>query len=244
MTDPFNLPFKESIEFFRGKLNLPTQSWRDVLGTAHDLAFMVAGAQDADLITDLRRAIDGAISVGESIGKFRQKFKETVERLGWTGWTGESTKKGKSWRQWIIYDTNVRQSYNAGREKQMANPALLKRRPYRMYRHGGSIVPRDSHLALNRKVFLATDPFWNTGSPANGYGCSCSSNLLNERDVKRLGLKVEDPPKGFKPDEGFDYRPGGDDVRKMYENMKEKADNYTPELKENFNKYLGEGNGN
>jgi len=96
----------------------------------------------------------------------------------------------------------------------------------------------------HRFGIVATDPFWNTGSPANGYGCSCSSNLLNERDVKRLGLKVEDPPKGFKPDEGFDYRPGGDDVRKMYDNMKEKADNYTPELKENFNKYLGEGNGN
>ena len=37
------LPFAEQIDFFRSKLNLPTESWTDIWQSEHDRAFVVAG---------------------------------------------------------------------------------------------------------------------------------------------------------------------------------------------------------
>ena len=36
-----SLPFMEQIEYFRGKVNLPSRSWTDVHRTEHDYAFVV-----------------------------------------------------------------------------------------------------------------------------------------------------------------------------------------------------------
>ena len=38
------LPFAQAIEFFRAKLDLPTDAWDDIWQEAHDRAFVVAGA--------------------------------------------------------------------------------------------------------------------------------------------------------------------------------------------------------
>ena len=46
--------FQEQIDFLRRKLNLPSESWRDIQSAAHDRAFVVAGATKADLLHDLR----------------------------------------------------------------------------------------------------------------------------------------------------------------------------------------------
>ncbi len=101
-----SLPFLEAIAFFRNKLNLPTQRWDDLLGAAHDRAFVVAGAMRADLLADLREAVDKAIADGTTIQQFRKAFKQIVAARGWTGWTGQGTKAkaGEAWRtpaQWF-----------------------------------------------------------------------------------------------------------------------------------------------
>jgi uncharacterized protein with gpF-like domain len=243
-----NLPFDEAIEFLRSKVNIPTTRWDDMLNEAHDIGFMVASATDADLLSDFREAIDKAVSIGTTIQEFKNDFDRIVEERGWTGWTGEDSAGGRAWRQRVIYDTNVRQSHNAGREQQMADPDLLKLRPIRVYRHGDSIVPRKSHLALDGFAALATDPIWDKIAPANGYMCSCYSQLLSVKEAQKRGIKVHDdlPPeaKSFEPDKGFDYRPGSNDVQRVYDNLREKSDSYTPELKSFFLKSLEKGKEN
>ena len=67
-----DLPFEEAIAFFRNKVNLPTTRWTDVWKQAHDSAFMVAGAAKADLLNDLRAAVDEAISQGTTLAQFRR----------------------------------------------------------------------------------------------------------------------------------------------------------------------------
>ncbi|MDT3707433.1 MAG: hypothetical protein ROZ09_11445 [Thiobacillus sp.] len=80
----FKLPFDEQVAFFRGKLGnlIPTEKWTDVWKSAHDTGFMVAGAAKADLLADLARAVDGAISEGTGIEVFRKQFDEIVEKHG------------------------------------------------------------------------------------------------------------------------------------------------------------------
>ena len=211
-----SLPFAEAIAYFRAKLNMPTERWADVWREAHNRAFMVAGAMKKDLLSDLRDAVDKAIAEGVSLNAFQKDFANIAAKHGW------AYNGSEPWRAHIIYDTNMRQSYNAGREQQMQ--AISNRRPYGLYRHGDSLNPREQHLKWNDLVLPLDDPFWDTHSPSNGYGCKCKKFSLSEADLKRRGLtvsrspaieyreytdkvtgEVHEIPKGIDP--GFDYKP-------------------------------------
>jgi uncharacterized protein with gpF-like domain len=176
LTHSVRQQFQEQVDFFKAKLNLPTARWDDIWQGAHDRAFMVAGAQKADLLNDLRLAVDKSIR-GESIGQFRKDFAAAVAKSGWTGWTGEGTTAGEAWRTRVIYQTNMATSYAAGRWQQLNDPALLSVRSFWRYIHSDSVMsPRPQHAAWGASgLTLPHDhPFWKTHFPPNGWGCHCS----------------------------------------------------------------------
>ncbi len=229
-----SLPFAEQLAFFRRKLNLPTQKWDDLLGNAHDRAFVVAGAMLADLLADLRGAVDQALADGTTLETFQKDFKKIVAERGWTGWTGEGTKGGEAWRARVIYETNVFTSYSAGRYRQMKEVA--ESRPYWRYRHSdASVHPRPEHLAWDGLILRHDDPFWSYASPPNGWGCKCYIETLAERDLEKEGLKVTDqkdiPYRGDDPktglplgiDQGWDYQPGASVADELAQLARNKA---------------------
>lgn len=181
-----SLPFSEQIEFFRRKLNLPTQSWTDIYNKQHDWAFVVAGANRNAIVSDFRTAIEKAISEGTTLADFRKDFDSIVARHGW------SYNGGRNWRSRVIYETNLNSSYMAGRYQQMQ--AVSARRPFWRYVHSGSENPRHDHLSWNNLVLRADDPWWQTHYPPCGWGCDCRVQALNERDMKRMGLKLGEAP--------------------------------------------------
>lgn len=211
-----SLPFDDGIRFFRQKLNTPTSSWDDVWQNAHNRAFMVAGVTKADMLNDFYTSVNKAISEGKSLNWFQKEFDNIKARYGWEH-NGEP-----AWRSQLIYETNIRQAYNAGREGQIQ--ALKASRPYALYKHGDSATPRVLHLKWNNLVLPVDDPWWDTHSPQNGWGCKCKKYSLSERELKRRGLTVgtapdsgsytwtnkktgeeHELPRGIDP--GFDYRP-------------------------------------
>ncbi len=212
-------PFDEAVSFFRDKVNLPTRHWDDLMRGMHARAFVVAGATRDALITDLRSAVDKAITKGTTLAEFRKDFSSIVEKHGWP------YKGGKNWRTRIIYETNLRTAYHAGRYKQMKDPDVVALRPYWQYRHGGSVNPRKQHLGWDGMVLSHDDPIWTTIYPPNGWGCSCSVRTLSKRELTRMGKtepdkapeleyrdwtdrdgKVHRIPKGIDP--GWDYNVG------------------------------------
>lgn len=183
-----SLAFKEQIDYFHGKIDLPTRSWTDIYAVEHDHAFVVAGAVKHDLLADLRGAVEKSIANGTTLEQFRKDFDRVIGKHGWQ-YQGE-----RGWRTNVIWETNLRQSYNAGREAQMADPELRKRRPYGLYRHGDSAHPRPKHLAWNGTTLPLDDPWWSTHTPQNGWGCKCKKFMLSARDVERQGLEVGPAP--------------------------------------------------
>ena len=184
-----SLPFKEQIAFFRNKRNVLTEAWTDVWEAEHDHAFMVAGANRIDLLVDLRAAVDKAIAEGTGLEAFRHDFDAIVAKYGW------AYNGGRNWRTRVIYETNLRTSYAAGRYAQLQ--ALKSVRPFWRYRHSDAVQhPRPMHLAWDGLVLAADDAWWNTHYPPNGWGCQCTVEALNARDLKRLGKDVPDtaPP--------------------------------------------------
>lgn len=168
----FGKPFPEQVAAFRLRLGnlVPTSAWDDLWQEAHDRAFMVAGATKADLLADLAGAVDKAISEGRGIEEFRADFRQIVEKHGWHGWTGEGTKGGEAWRTRVIYRTNARVSYASGRHAQLVQGGFK----YWIYKHGGSLEPREIHRDVWDGLVLPPDhEFWHTHYPPNGWGCSC-----------------------------------------------------------------------
>lgn len=213
------LPFDEAIRFFRGKLNVPTARYDDLVKEMHAKGFMVAGAMKAELLTDLKTAVDRVIAGGGTLETFRKDFDKIVSDNGWR------YKGGRNWRTRVIYHTNLRQSYNTGRWAQVSDPEVVKLRPYLMYRHSGSSRPRPQHLAWNGLVLRQDDPFWDSHAPQNGWGCNCRVDSMSDRDLARMGKagpdtapeieyreytdrdgNIKQVPRGIDP--GFDYNPG------------------------------------
>lgn len=200
-------PFAEQLAAIRLRTEnlIPTARWTDVLRNGHDRGFAVAGAMKADLLAEFAGAIERVAAEGKSIEWFREHFDQIVERHGWS-YTGE-----RNWRTRVIYTTNMRTSYAAGRLAQLRDPELQQAAPYWMYRHGGSADPRPQHLAWDRLVLPADDPWWKTHYPPNGWGCSCYVVAVSKATAERLGGRFEDPPardpKGA-IDAGWDYMPG------------------------------------
>ena len=217
-----SLPFKEQSEFFRRKLNLPTEAWTDVYNKEHDWAFVVAGANRDAIVSDFRAAVEKVINEGATLADFRKDFDQIVAKNGW------SYNGGRNWRSRVIYDTNLNSSYQAGRYQQLL--AVKDDRPYWQYIHNDSVEhPRPDHLSWNGLILRWDNPWWAAHFPPNGWGCQCRVVALSDADLKRMGRTVsETPPSNFELkqigtrsangsrtvrvpkgiDPGFEYTPG------------------------------------
>lgn len=245
--ETFKLPFAEQIEFFKNKINLPTDNYLDLEGAEHDYAFVVAGANRNDILGDFRAAIDKAIIDGTTLDAFRKDFDDIVANYGW------DYNGGRSWRSRIIYDTNLYSSYNAGRYEQQQS--MKDYRPYLQYIHrDGQKNPRPLHQSWDDLVLPADDPFWTSHYPINAYGCHCSVIAHSERSLKREGLSVGSSPKieyvtkvlGKRSgnqktvtlpegiDYGFDRIPGTNRVDMPSKLLLDKATSVPPDLASNM----------
>ena len=184
----FGLKFKSQIDFFKQKTLLLTPTYKDIQAHQHDKAFTVAGAMKADLLQDLNDAVGRAIEDGESLGAFRKRFKDIVQKRG------SDSAEGIAWRTCVIYLTNMRTSHAAGRWQQMTTPEMMQARPYWQYRHVTRNNPRLYHQRLSGTVLRADDPWWQINYPPNGYGCNCYVRVLSNADMDRLNLTVADTP--------------------------------------------------
>lgn len=207
--DAFRDPFDKQVAFFRQKLGnqVPTERWTDLQKEQHDKAFMVAGATKAQLLSDLAVAVDKSIAQGQSIEQFRKDFKHTVEKHGWN-YRGDF-----NWRTRVIYTTNLRTSYAAGRLEQ------LQEFSYWTYKHSGAENFRPQHKAWNNLTRPQSDSFWKTHYPPNGWGCGCRVvGTRSAEDAEKYldGELRPAPDDGINPrtgtpygiDKGWDYMPG------------------------------------
>jgi len=198
--DVGNVPFKEAIDHFQGKLKIPSKHWDDMLGEVHAKAFTVAGATKADLLTDFHTAVSEAISNGTTITEFRKQFDKTVTKHGW------SYKGKRGWRTRVIYDTNLRTAHAAGKWQQFQR--LKDRRPFLQYYTAGDGSVRPEHREWNLTVLHIDDPWWSSHYPPNDFGCRCGVRSLSLRQIRKEKLDISGQAPALDPTERINIASG------------------------------------
>lgn len=171
--------FDKQVDFFKKKINLPSETYRDLSNDEHDWAFIVAGATNMNIVADFREAVSKAIIDGTTIEEFRKDFRKIVKKHGWT-YNGT-----EGWRTRIIYDTNLTSSYQAGRYEQLQE--VKEYMPYWEYVHTQSEHERKAHKELDGTVLPADHEFWKSHYPPNGFNCKCTVHAHNEHTLKKQG---------------------------------------------------------
>lgn len=199
----FNLPFREAANFFRAKLNIPTDKWDDLWQDEHAGGFMVAGAKKADLLVDFRASVQKSIDGGMTLKEFQGRFDEIVTKHGW------AYNGSRNWRSALIYDTNVSTANAAGRWQQLEDSAA----PALKYVHAEGVMnPRPLHLAWHGITLPMDHPLWKTHYGPNGWGCHCRvvRAELSEITTAPAGYADLDPKTGapYGIDKGWAYNVG------------------------------------
>lgn len=190
------LPPHQAVDYFRSKGYVISWNWYDTWQEAHAHAFTVAKAARADILTEIRRAVDKALNEGITFEQFRKELEPRLKAMGWWGkqWLGDESGQatavqlGSVSRLKTIYRTNMQSAYMAGRWKDQIDNA--DDRPYLQYVAVLDSRTRPQHAALNGKVFPINDPFWDSFYPPLAFNCRCRVRSLNSKNLQDRSLTL------------------------------------------------------
>lgn len=198
-------PFPQQQAHFRRKVNMPSARWDDLMHGEHAHGFMTAGVARMDVLEDIRQAVQAAIDRGEGFPAFQARMRDIITNKGWIGGAGDESDARRAWRMRMIYQTNLRTSYMAGRWEE------LQKFPFLRYQHNTINNPRHEHQAWDGLVLASNDPWWDTHYPPNGWGCRCTVTGVGKGRMRVLGKDGPDaapgPSEGDPPPE-WAYHPG------------------------------------
>lgn len=189
---------KSAFEHFKAKKILPGFSHYDVWLYQHSLAFTVAKMMDADMLAEVKDAIESAQQNGTAFADFKKRLKPYLMAKGWWGeqvmtdpLDGEPklVQLGSTRRLKTIFNTNMQTAFAAGQwQRIQANKKAL---PYLRYNHSAAGHPRDSHKRYYGLILPVEHDIWKVIFPPNGYGCKCSVSALTRRQAEREGISGE-----------------------------------------------------
>lgn len=193
----FGLPPERAVEYFRSRGLQLAGDWKQAAAAARAGAFSVAGVLKADVLQDLRSAMDRAVADGITFHDWRRQVRAQLASKGYlskvpaepdTGEVLPGRGLSRPWHLDTVFRTNTQGAYMAGRYKAQVENA--QRRPYWMYVAVMDSRTRQAHRALNGRVFRWDDPVWGIAYPPNGYRCRCRVRALGERELaaERLPL--------------------------------------------------------
>jgi SPP1 gp7 family putative phage head morphogenesis protein len=204
-----NVPPEEAIRFFRTKGLAPSFAWQDFWAHQHAMQFTVAKSTGFDILGDIFNAMDAAIAEGTTFADFKRQLTPILQEKGWWGRkavidpaTGERkfVQLGSPRRLRIIFDTNMRTAYAAGRWARFQ--ASKRYLPFLRYSAVMDSRTRPEHRAWHGTILAVDHPWWETHFPPNGWNCRCTVTALTWAQVKARGKdpeKLAPPPGGTRP---------------------------------------------
>lgn len=203
-----SLPHAEAIKFWKQKsLGLSPDTIAGIGDRLSVKAFAVSGITKMDALETIYKAMEKALTDGESFGDFKRRIKEHVTAQSWSRRRVEG-----------IYRTNIQTAYNSGHWARYRKDGV----EVLVYDAVGDSRTRPTHAALDGKAFSINDKFWDEWYPPNGFGCRCTTQGMSAIEAEARGITVENGsqmvnqsvvlPNGqsqlLLPDKGFNFNPG------------------------------------
>lgn len=186
------LPPEKAIDYLKSKGYKISWDWWEVWQSAHARVFTVAKVMSLEILQDIHKALVEALQEGKTFQEFKKELIPILQQKGWWGRKeidGKKVELGSPRRLETIFRTNIQTAYMAGRYKTLIED--VDNRPYWQYVAVLDKKTRPSHEALHGKIFKYDDPFWDHFFPPNGFNCRCRVRALDEKEIKKKGLKVE-----------------------------------------------------
>lgn len=189
---------RQVVDYFDRRPSRPSFRWDEVVPREHALAFTVARTAGFDVLDDIRAAVRRAVVDRIPFADFRDQLVPVLKAKGWWGEkrvidprTGEIAKVqlGSLRRLDLIYDANIRSAEAAGDWARIQRVADVL--PYLEYLTSTSERKRPLHLSWVGTTLPASDSWWSTHYPPNGWRCKCR---VRSRAVPREGAKTTRPP--------------------------------------------------
>ena len=188
--------FREAVRAWRQRVPMTQDEYDQLAQNARQRAFTVASVAQADLVTDVWRALDSAVAEGSSFDDFKEAVGAQLE----AAWGGPDAGRLST-----IFRTNVQTAYNAGRYAQARHPAVGLRRPFWRFVAVEDARTSDICAPLGGTVLPASDPWWGTHQPPLHFNCRSTFVPLTEEEAQAEGLTEEAP--AVDADEGFGAAP-------------------------------------
>ena len=218
----------EWARFFRDKVEIPTNTWRDLTQEEYGFGFAIAGVTNLQFLHDTKKLLEGELSNpdGSSFRRFLQNFGQQIENKGWSGDT--------PWRRKLIWHQNTRNAYAQGRYQQQIRPDSMRLQGAWRWAHRWPKNPRPEHIALEGKLFPpGTQNFSGQSYPPNGYFmCHCAIITESKSSMRRKGLSPLSPERNPKQ-----HLPG-QDPESRDRIAQQIADKLPPKLKQNFTQWM------
>ncbi len=149
------LSFAEAVKYFKDKVSMPADEYYKFVKELRTLGFSLSYVKNIEAIEKIKELLSEAQESGKTFLEFKDAIKEKVGTA--------SFEKFYDFHLQTVFVTNLQTSYSVGRYQQMQR--IKKLRQFWQYHHSGSANPRQSHLALDGKVFAADDKIWDTIYP-------------------------------------------------------------------------------
>ncbi|HUU97420.1 MAG TPA: phage minor head protein [Phycisphaerae bacterium] len=191
-----------AIDWLKSKVIMTDAAVEEIGEKYRQVAFNIAGVENERLIELARNKLIESLETGKS-----QAAVVADLRGAFDGWTEGQLN--------TVYRTNVQGAYNAAQWQRLQDDDVREIFPAYQYVAIDDDRVRPAHLAMNEKVFAATDPIWAIWWPPNGYNCRCSVIALDLPTMQEMNIEVEsawpqtDETLGpVMPDTGFEHNPG------------------------------------
>jgi len=196
-------PFKSSLEWFEKLDVLDKPSFSRATDAIKRRSFTVAGVVGDQMLQVIHADLFKAIKAGEDLREFSKRIRPRLQDAGFVASLrdlGNGQKALSASHLETVFRTNTLNSLNTGRFVHQSSASVVAAFPVWEIRAINDTRTRHTHLELDGKKLLATDPFWVRAYPPFGFQCRCR---VVPRTKKELVNVVSGVTLTGVPDQGF-----------------------------------------
>jgi hypothetical protein len=188
--DFFSLPFEAAIDAFLAREIVPASEAFDALGRLEQRSFAARRLAAESVARAARDAIGTIMREGGGIADFVEAVHAEELTLG-------LAPSGHGYLR-TVFETSTSTAYSAGRDRQLAEPAVIEQVPYRVYRAVIDGRSRRTHAAFNGMTWDARKTSeWRRFQGPNGFLCRCSVTSAFSADEGALSRTATHPDTAF-----------------------------------------------